>query len=695
MSSSSGLVSSPGIGSGLNVNALVTSLMQPAQNKLTLLQSQQQGYQTTLSAFGALKSALSSFQSSLSSLSDPSQFLQLSADSSDKTVVTATAASGAQAGNFSVNVSQLAQAQSLSAAGVASTTSTIGSGTPTKLTIDFGTISGGTLSNGTYSGASFTQNAAQQSLSVTIDSSNNTLQGIANAINAANGGVQATIVNDGSSNPYRLVLTSTSTGQNMSMRISASNATGSGSPDSAIANLLSYDPTGTQDMTQTAAAQNAQLTVNGLAVSSSTNTVSGAIQGVSLNLLKAGAATVTTANNTAGVTSAVNGFVSAYNTLNSAISSLTAYDSTGQNTGALIGNPTVQLIQNQIRSVLDNPLPGVGQSALSTLTQVGVQFQADGSLSVDSTKLQNAVNNNFSQLASLFATNGTATDSLVSYLGSGASTQPGQYAVNVTQAATQGSATGSVTLGASTVIGSGNNTLNLTLDNVSSSITIPAGTYTAGALASAIQSAINGNITFANAGSTVAVTQSGGVLKFTSNRYGSASNVSFTGGNGYSALIGTTTNTTGLDIAGTIGGYAATGSGQTLTGATGTAVAGLQISVQGTTTGNRGTLNFSQGYASLLSSQITGFLGSSGALTSATNSLNQTITSLTKAQTDWQAQMTQMQNTYLAQFTALDATISQLNSTSNYLQQVLGTSTGSSSGSSGSSGSSSGSSTKG
>ncbi|TAL52632.1 flagellar filament capping protein FliD [Pandoraea sp.] len=695
MSSSSGLVSSPGVGSGLNVNALVTSLMQPAQDKLTLLKSQQQSYQTTLSAFGALKSALSSFQASLSSLSDPSQFLQLSADSSDKTVVTATAASGAQAGNFSVNVSQLAQAQSLSAAGVASTTSAIGSGTPTKLTIDFGTISGGTLSNGTYSGASFTQNAAQQSLSVTIDSSNNTLQGIANAINAANGGVQATIVNDGSSTPYRLVLTSTATGQNMSMRISASNATGSGSPDSAIAGLLSYDPTGTQDMTQTAAAQNAQLTVNGLAVSSSTNTVSGAIQGVSLNLLKAGTATVTTANNTAGVTSAVNGFVSAYNTLNSAISSLTAYDSTGQNTGALLGDPTVQLIQNQIRSVLDNPLPGVGQSALSTLTQVGVQFQADGSLSVDSTKLQNAVNNNFSQLASLFATNGTATDSLVSYLGSSASTQAGQYAVNVTQAATQGSATGSVTLGASTVIDSTNNTLNLTLDNVSSSVTIPAGTYTASALASAIQSAINGNTTFANAGSTVAVTQSGGVLKFTSNRYGSASNVSFTGGNGYTALIGTTTNTTGLDIAGTIGGYATTGSGQTLTGAPGTAVAGLQISVQGTTTGNRGTLNFSQGYASLLSSQITGFLGNSGALTSATNSLNQTITSLTKAQTDWQAQMTQMQNTYLAQFTALDATISQLNSTSNYLQQVLGTSTGSSSGSSGSSGSSSGSSTKG
>ncbi|MDE2289150.1 MAG: flagellar filament capping protein FliD [Burkholderiales bacterium] len=695
MSSSSGLVSSPGVGSGLNVNALVTSLMQPAQDKLTLLKSQQQSYQTTLSAFGALKSALSSFQASLSSLSDPSQFLQLSADSSDKTVVTATAASGAQAGSFSVNVSQLAQAQSLSAAGVASTTSAIGSGTPTKLTIDFGTISGGTLSNGTYSGASFTQNAAQQSLSVTIDSSNNTLQGIANAINAANGGVQATIVNDGSSTPYRLVLTSTATGQNMSMRISASNATGSGSPDSAIANLLSYDPTGTQDMTQSAAAQNAQLTVNGLAVSSSTNTVGGAIQGVSLNLLKAGTATVTTANNTAGVTSAVNGFVSAYNTLNSAISSLTAYDSTGQNTGALLGDPTVQLIQNQIRSVLDNPLPGVGQSALSTLTQVGVQFQADGSLSVDSTKLQNAVNNNFSQLASLFATNGTATDSLVSYLGSSASTQAGQYAVNVTQAATQGSATGTVTLGASTVIDSTNNTLNLTLDNVSSSVTIPAGTYTASALASAIQSAINGNTTFANAGSTVAVTQSGGVLKFTSNRYGSASNVSFTGGNGYTALIGTTTNTTGLDIAGTIGGYATTGSGQTLTGAPGTAVAGLQISVQGTTTGNRGTLNFSQGYASLLSSQITGFLGNSGALTSATNSLNQTITSLTKAQTDWQAQMTQMQNTYLAQFTALDATISQLNSTSNYLQQVLGTSTGSSSGSSGSSGSSSGSSTKG
>lgn len=674
MASSTGTISSPGIGSGLDVNALVTSLMQPATNKLNLLKSQQQSYQTTLSAFGTLQSALSTFQTALQGLSDPTQFLQMAATTSDNTILTATAGNGAQAGSYNVQVSQLAQAQSLSAAGVASQSAAIGNGSPTKLTITFGTIDGGTLSNGTYSGATFTPNAAQQPLNITIDSSNNSLQGIRDAINAANAGVQATIVNDGSGTPYRLVLTSASSGANMSMSISSTAATSGGTADPAISSLLSYDPTGTQNLTQTAVGQDAELTVNGLAVSSHTNSVSGAIQGVTLNLLKADKATITTTNNSTAVSAAVNGFVAAYNALQGTIGKLTAFDPTGQNTGPLLGDPTVQLIQNRIQSILNGSLPGVSGTALSTLTQIGVNFQADGTLAVDSAKLQNALSSgaNFTQLASLLATNGTATDSLVSYVGASSNTQAGQYAVNITQAATQGSAIGAVQLSASTVLDSTNNTLSVTVDNVSANLTLPPGTYTPDQLASMLQSAINGDSAFTKAGSTVKVTQNNGVLTLASNRYGSASNVSFTGGSALPVLLGTTTNTIGKDVAGTIGGYAATGSGQKLTGAAGTPIDGLQISVQGATTGNRGTIAFSQGYATLLSNQISDVLGPNGALTSETDSLNTTIKSLTQQQTDWQDQMTQMQNRYLAQFTALDATIAQLNNTSNYLKQVLG-----------------------
>ncbi|AJP59167.1 hypothetical protein UC34_23880 [Pandoraea vervacti] len=674
--SSTGSISSPGIGSGLDVNALVTSLMQPANNKLTLLKNQETSYQTKLSALGQLQSSLSAFQASLLTLSSASQYLQMSANVGDNTILTASSGTSAAAGSYSVNVSQLAQAQSLTTSGVTNQTSAIGSGTATKLTFSFGTITGGTLTDGVYSGAGFTANASQQPVTITIDSSNNSLQGIRDAINASGAPVNATIVNDGSNTPYRLVLTSKTTGEAMSMNISA--AAGG---DATVANMLTYDATGTQNLTQTAAGQNAKLTVNGLAITSATNTVQNAVQGLTLSLAKAGTTTVTLSNNTSAVTSAVQSFATAYNTLQSTMSSLTKYDPTGQATGALIGDSTVNLVQTQLQTILNGRLPGVQGNGLTSLAQIGVNFQNDGTLTVDTTALNKAMTtgNGFQQLASLLATNGISSDSLVTYNGSSSKTQPGNYAVNITQAATQGTATGSVTLPASTTITAGNNQLNITLDGNNASVVIPAGTYTADQLATAIQSAINGNSVFSAAGSAVGVAQKSGILTITSNRYGSASRVQVTGGSAFDAVFGTNTLKTGVDVQGTIGGMLAVGSGQTLTGGAGTAVDGLKLTIGGTATGSRGTVAFSQGYASLLNNQVTDFLGATGAISSAKTSLNSTIKQIQQQESDWQDQMTQMQSRYLAQFTALDATMAKLQNTSDYLKQVLGGSSSSSS----------------
>lgn len=675
-STSTGSISSPGIGSGLDVNALVTSLMQPANNKLTLLKNQETSYQTKLSALGQVQSALSAFQSSLSSLSSASQYLQMTPTVADTTLLTASAGNGAAAGSYSVNISQLAQAQSLSTSGVANQTTSIGSGTATKLTLSFGTISGGTLTDGTYAGASFASNAGQEPVTITIDSSNNSLQGIRDAINASGAPVTASIVNDGSSTPYRLVLTSKTTGENMSMNISA--AAGG---DSAITSMLSYDATGTQNLTQTAAAQNAKLTVNGLAITSATNTVSNSVQGLNLTLVKTGTTTVSMTNNSSAVTQSVQSFASAYNSLQGVISTLTKYDPTGQATGALIGDSTVQLIQTRLQQILNGKVQGTSATGLSSLAQIGVNFQTDGTLSVDTAALNKAMQsgNGFQQLASLLATNGVTTDSLVSYAGSTDKTQPGNYSINVTQAATQGLSTGSVTLGASTTITSSNNQLNVMLDGNNASVVIPSGTYTADQLAKAVQQAINGNSVFSGAGSTVSVAQKNGILTITSNRYGSASKVLVTGGTAQAGTFGSNAFTNGVDIQGTIGGSMATGSGQTLTGGVGTAVEGLKLTVTGDAVGSRGTVSFSQGYASMLGSQVTEFLSTKGAISSATTSLNTTIKQIQQQESDWQDQMTQMQSRYLAQFTALDATMAKLQNTSDYLKQVLGGSSSSSS----------------
>ena len=316
-SSVSGTLSSPGIGSGLDVNSIVSGLMQVEQLPLTSLNQKEASYQAELSAYGTVNSALSALQSSLSTLNSPSAFQVLSATTSDNTVLNASASSNAARGSYSVQVNQLAQSQTLVAAGQANTTQSIGTGVPTTITFQFGTIAGGALANGTYSGATFSQDGTVASGTVTIDSSNNSLPGIRDAINAANLGVTASIVNDGGTSPYRLVLQSSSTGAARSMNISVSG-------DSTLASLLNYDATGAQNLNQVVSGQNATLSVNGINLTSASNSVANAIQGVTFNLTKAGSSNVTVSQDTSGIQTGVQAFVKAYNDLTATISPPTA-----------------------------------------------------------------------------------------------------------------------------------------------------------------------------------------------------------------------------------------------------------------------------------------------------------------------------------------------------------------------------------
>src|SRR5690606_15475990 len=176
-------------------------------------------YQTKLSAYGNLSGAVSAFQSAMNNLGKASSFETLKTSVGDSTILSASATPKAISGSYQINVTQLAQAQTLSSAGQISKTATIGSGAATTISFQFGTISGGTFADGEHTGATSTQDAEQAAGSITIDSSNNSLQGIRDAINAANIGVTATLISDGSAAPERLVLTSTKTGEKSSMKI--------------------------------------------------------------------------------------------------------------------------------------------------------------------------------------------------------------------------------------------------------------------------------------------------------------------------------------------------------------------------------------------------------------------------------------------------------------------------------------------
>jgi flagellar hook-associated protein 2 len=421
-------LSSAGIGSGLDVASIVTGLMAIEQKPLTAVNTQKTAYQSKISAYGTLKSSLSSFQTAVNALSSASKFNAQTVTSGNTSVFTATANGSATLGNYAVTVSQLAKSQKLSLSGFTNTSDVVGTG---NLTISFGTYTPLTTTP-PITGNTFTPNAAKTDVNITIDSSNNTLAGVRDAINAANASVSATIVNDGTSN--HLVLTSKDTGEVNTLKITTTDSDGN---DSDVAGLsqLAYDPTAAagsgKNLTELQVAKNAILDIDGLNVVKSSNTITDAISGVTLNLLStsATAADLGVSSNTDAVKTSVTAFVDAYNKLDTTLRNLTKYDPAGKNSGALLGDGTARTVINQIRSVMTKAVNTTG--AFESLSQIGVSFQATGQLALDSTKFDAAVASNFSDIAGLFAKSAKATDPLVSYSGSTTNTQAGTYAINV------------------------------------------------------------------------------------------------------------------------------------------------------------------------------------------------------------------------------------------------------------------------
>ena len=662
-------ISSPGIGSGLDTAGIISKLMSVEAIPLNNLTTQENSYQTKITAYGQVQSNLSSFQSAVLGLSNINTLKTVSATSSDTATLTATTTTGAVAGNYSVTVNQLAQAQQLVGNGQASSTSAIGSGASTTVTFDFGTISG-SQTNGIYnSGTTFTSNGVA-SKSITIDSSNNTLSGIRDAINAAGMGVTASIINDGSSSPNRLLITNNQTGVANSMRISVSG-------DSAVSSLLSEDPSNpaAQNFQETTTAQNASLTISGVAVSKPSNVITDAISGVTMTLNKTNVGStlnLNLSNNTSNLTTSINNFVSAYNTLSSSLNSLTSYDLTSHTGADLYGESTITALQRQVKNVILSALPS-GSNAYTLLNNIGITFQKDGTLAVDSTKLNTAITNNYNAVANLFAANASASDALVQFTSSTSDTQPGSYNVNVSTMPTQGKIIASAAP-TSLVIGPTNDTLSVTLNGISSTIKLTDATYSStSSLASALQAQINGTSAFSNTGASINVSaDSSGKLNFVSNRYGGASSVVLSG-TAASTLLGggSGTSTTGVDMVATLNGTAALTSGQYILGPLNSPQSGLKIQVLGGVTGARGTVTYTKGVAYQLNQLINNLTGANGLITTRTNGLNTSIKQIENQKTQMQAHLTMLQKQYQATYTALDTTMATLNSTSSYLTGQL------------------------
>jgi flagellar hook-associated protein 2 len=359
----------------LDVPSLVSQLMTVERQPIDKLNTKVASFETKLSSFGTLKGMASSFQSSLQTLS--TSLGQNSATASDTSILSATASSSATAGVYSLNVTTLAQTHKLAAAGQVSDTTAISAGAST-VTFTVGTTS----------------------TDVTI-AAGATLQDIRTAINAANVGVTATIINDGSGTPYRLALSSDASGTSNAINSITVQAGG----DAAVNDLLAYNPTTNAPtpvipMAQTVAALDASFTLNGIQITKSSNTVTDAIAGVTLNLSKAGTSDLTVTTDTAAISKAVAGVVDSYNALYSQLKSRSAYGSATTATPDLAGDGTVRMMMEQMRGILGTPASG---GTLTMLSQVGISFQSNGSLKVDNTKLDSAMANDISDFKNLFS----------------------------------------------------------------------------------------------------------------------------------------------------------------------------------------------------------------------------------------------------------------------------------------------------
>ncbi|MEI2769081.1 MAG: flagellar filament capping protein FliD [Nitrosomonas sp.] len=648
-------LASPGIGSGLDVNSIVKQLMTLENRPLVALDTKEAKLQTRLSAFGALKGALSAFQGSVAALADPAKFNGITATISDSTLASVSATPAAIAGSHSLEIQTLAQSQKLKSANFATTNTTVGSGT---LTIQFGTYSSGT----------FTLNADKAAQSIVISPSNSSLAGIRDAINQADAGVTASIVNDGSGN--RLVIASKDTGVSNALKITTIDSDGNNSDNTGLSQFV-YDAStgGVSNLAETVAASNASFIIDGISISKASNKVTDAIEGVTIDLLKANPGSTTTLNlahDTANTQSAVTSFVKAFNELNKTIVDLSKYDATTKQASILTGDSTVRSIQTSLRNEMSNPLTTAG-GGLELLTEIGVSFQSDGTLKLDQEKLSKILNDPTKDISTLFASIGKTSDDQVSFVSATSDTMNGKYSLNITQIATQGTALGSSA--ASLTINSGSNDiLDFSVNGVSSSITIAAGTYTASSLASEIQSKINGLSKITSAGIKVAVTESSGILKITSDQYGSSSTVSITGGNAKASLFGTPIETAGLNVAGSLNGITATGTGQTLTGLSDSS--GLVLKITGGSVGARGEINFAHGFAAKLDNIVDKMLDNR-LIESRIDGINSSIKDINSQRETLNRRLVGIEERIRAQFTALDSMVASMTQTSNFLQQQL------------------------
>jgi flagellar hook-associated protein 2 len=647
------------INSQIDVATIVSNLIYVDAAPIRRMQSQVSTLQSKISAFQTINTRLSTlankvdnllYGSSTEPLNHPyaygdrlssSIFSQCKVTSSDETAISATADNANYGGAYSVTVTNLAEAESWASANFANTTLKTGTG---NLIIE----------------------TADDSVTITIDESNNTLVGVCNAINEANAGVTASIINDGTPNtPLRLLITASDSGSDYGFSINEDGLTGGQA----------------LQMAQKQAASDAVFVMNGVTITKGSNTVSDVIPGVTFTLKNetTSAVKLTVDKDVDGIIAALNEFVSAYNAVNSYINSQFSYDSTTKKSGLLSGDTSLRNIQTNLQNRMIQSVSN-RFTDFNVSGQVGIEFNRDGSLSLDAAKLRSALTSDFTSVAALFLGNGTpansatASDSRVTYNSKTAATQSGIYSIEITDLAQKAS-----TVGGQAITTTLSETEHLTIISGGNTayVTLEAG-YDLQDVLDAINDELSAH------GMEITATDDGtNKVKITANNYGSdgsftiASDLGETSGTGFGT---STVEATGTDIAGLINGHEATGSGLTLTGASGESEEGLMLTIAQTATGEYGSITVSSGNTGVEGESILMNLHTlmegitdplSGPIHNSEDALSQSIKYLNEEISDYQLRLDVEEEILTQQFNKADEALKLLQVTQSSISSQL------------------------
>ncbi len=622
------------IGGGLDVQGLVQQILFVEAAPIRRLETEKGGIESRISAYNSLTSKLTSLQSTLESLNTAESFGARLAKSSDEDSLTASATSDAAVGTYQINVSRLA------------------------LFDNYASDSSFATSDAAIGTGSFDLTVGTTTSTITIDSTSNTLAGLKSAINNSGADVNAAIVNDGSG--FRLTITSDTSGSENAISISANTLQ--------LADTSPFTFSRTHSIASTSELD-ASLTVNGLSVTGSSNTVEDVIEGVTLNLAGTPASTITltVSNDTETVKTKIQEFVDAYNDAYSYINDQFSYNAAAEQAGALAGDGTLRRIQSSLASIVSRSVDGLTGS-LNNFSTAGIELQNDGTLEVNSSKLDTNLSDNFADIQKLFIASGAATNSNVVFLGVGSTTEAGTYEVTISQLAEAATITSpnaipgtlgtnetlTFTLGADTSIF--NLTSTMTIDDIISGLTTQFATDSM-ALTASKDASDHLVITADNKGANVSFTVVSDV-------------------DGVGTGIGTAgMSDVGQDLDGTIKDtatsivYAARASADDILIGEEGPVKDLQIQFLGSTTGIFGNLSVSLGYAEQLERQLKQTTDSlEGPLADAVDGLEASIRRLDDNIRDLEDRLDLRENILLQQFARADLALQQLGS----LQSTIG-----------------------